>query len=457
MKSKKILITTLLLAGMTLPLVSCGESTVITLWVGEESAEFYQQICNDYVETHPEFKYSISVTGVDTGSIGGTMATDNTACADIIVSAHDNIGKLVEKGLVYPFTDEALITQVTNDNPTSYQDVVYSTYDGIRSLYGVPFISQALFLYYNKQYVSSEQAQTFEGLMSAAAAKSSKTKAFTITGTDGFNYSFNLLAVNAADKYTSLKIYKNLEKNNCYAQGDDTIASLRWAQRVFNNDNGGLLPTDSNWAVNIANGASLSLIGGAWHYDAFTTAIGKSNTGITMIPSYTLSADDVAGLSAISEGAVMQGGTFADCKCLMMNFAASAKKYPFMQEIVSYLSSKEIQLQSFIECANVPAYLGADADIAEIQDQVDPTIYDLAVAQTSMTAYGIPQPFVTGTLNTYYYSKTAPELYRNAVINNAGAFATLTSLRQTLYRMEHIWQKGKLPETVPEDLPVDIL
>ncbi|HNX15928.1 MAG TPA: extracellular solute-binding protein [Bacilli bacterium] len=457
MKSKKLLITALLLAGITLPLVSCGESKVITLWVGEESAEFYQTICNEYVESHPDFKYSIDVTGVDTGTVGGAMATDNTACADIIVTAHDNIGKLVEKGLAYPYTDESLIAQVTADNPASFLDVVYSNYGGTRSLYGVPFISQALMLYYNKQYVTPEQATTFEGLMSAAAAKSTKTKAFSVVGTDGFNYSFNLLAVNASNKYTSLKIYKNLEKNNCYAQGDDEVASLRWAQRVFNNDNGGLFPTDSNWAVNIANGATLSIIGGAWHYQAFTAAIGKTNTGITLIPTYTLSASDVEGLSAVSEGTVMQGGTFADCKCLMMNFAASTKKYAYMQEIVSYLSSKEVQLQSFIECANVPAYAGAADDIAEIQDQVDPTVYDLAVAQTSMAEFGIPQPFVTGTLNTYYYSKTAPDFYRNAVINDAGAFSTLTKIRETLYKMEYIWQKGKVPETIPEDLPVDVL
>lgn len=457
MKSKKILITALLLAGMTLPLVSCGESTVITLWVGEESAEFYQQVCNEYVESHPDFKYTISVTGVDTGTVGGAMATDNTACGDIIVTAHDNIGKLVERGLVYPFTDETLINQVTDDNPASFLDVVYSTYDTVRNLYGVPFISQALMLYYNKDYVTAEQAQSFEGLMQAAAAKSSKTKAFTIAGTDGFNYSFNLLAVNASNNYTSLRIYKNLEKNNCYAQGDDEIASLRWAQRTFNHDNGGLLPGDNNWATTIASKAVLSMIGGAWHYDAFTTAIGKSKTGITLIPTYTLSAEDVAGLSAISEGTVMQSGTFADCKVLMMNFAASAKKYPFMQEIISYLSSKEVQLQSFVECANVPAYLGAADDIAEIQDQVDPTVYDLAVAQTSMAAYGIPQPFVTGTLNTYYYSKSAPDYYKNAVINDSGTYSTLAKLRETLYIMEHIWQKGKLPDTIPEDLPLDIV
>jgi len=456
MKSKKLLITSLLLAGMALPLVGCTGSTVITLWVGDESAEFYQQVCDSYIAEHPDFKYSVKVTGTDTGTVGGMMTTDNTACADIITVAHDNIGKLVEKGLAYPFSDQTLIGQVTNDNPSSFLNVVYSTYNGTTNLYGVPYISQALFLYYNKNYVTAEQASSFEGLMSAAASKSSTTKAFTITDTDGFNYSFNLLAVNAATNATTLKLYKNLDKANCYAQGDDEVASLKWAQRVFNDANGGLFPTDSGWAVDVTSGKALSVIGGAWHYDAFTAAVGASNTGITLIPTYTLNASDVEGTN-VSEGTVMQSGTFADCKCFMMNFAASSKKYASMQELITYLSSKDVQLKSFISCANVPAYLGAADDITEIKDQVESTVYDLAVAQTSMAAFGIPQPFVTGTLNTYYYSKNAPDYYKNAIINDADAFGTTSSIRGVLYTMEYIWQKGKAPDTIPSELPEDVV
>ena len=155
------------------------------------------------------------------------------------------------------------------------------TYDTVRILW-CPFISQALMLYYNKDYVTAEQAQSFEGLMQAAAAKSSKTKAFTIAGTDGFNYSFNLLAVNASNNYTSLRIYKNLDKNNCYAQGDDEIASLRWAQRTFNHDNGGLLPGDNNWATTIASKAVLSMIGGAGTM-MLLPPLWQEQTGITLI------------------------------------------------------------------------------------------------------------------------------------------------------------------------------
>lgn len=458
MKSKKLMMTSFLLAGMALPLVGCGGGNVITLWVGSESADFYQATCDDYIANNPDFKYRVKVVGTDTGTTGGAMVTDNKACGDIVTVAHDNIGKLVEKSLALPIYGTDLIQQVRDDNPASFLNVVYSTYNGETNLYGVPYISQALFLYYNKAYVSAEQAKTFEGLTAAAKAKGSSTKAFTITGTDGFNYSFNLLAVKASDKSTTLKLYQNLQKTNCYAQGDDEVASLRWAQRVFNDGNGGLLPTDSGWATDLKNGKSLGVIGGAWHYNAASAALGVSNLGITVIPTYALTSSDVSGTS-IAEGTVMQGGTFADCKCFLINAAAKSSKYEGMQTIIKYLSSKAVQLKSFVSCANVPAYSGSETDIAGIKDQVDATVYDLAVAQTTMAGYGIPQPFVTGTLNTYFYSMKAPDYYKNAVINADSAYATTDSLRVVLYTMEYIWQKGKAPAAtdIPSVLPSDVI
>lgn len=457
MKLKKILAAAVLLAGSMATMTACG-SSVITIWVGEESATFYQEKCDSYVESHPDFKYKIKVVGTDTGSAGGAMTTDASACGDIITVAHDNIGKLVEKGLVMPIYDENLINQVAADNPTSYQSVVNVTYNGSKRLYGVPYISQALFLYYNKNKVSSTQASTFEGLMEAAATNGSSTKAFTVTDMDGYNYSFNLLAVNNSTKATTMKIYKDLVKGDCYAQGPDSVANLHWAQRVFNDDNGGLLPTSNGWASDIKSGKVLSVIGGAWHYDAFVSAVGGTNNmGIGLIPTYTLTSQDVAGVSDdIAAGTVMRGGTYADCKCFLINFSASEAKYKSMEEIISYLSSKEMQMESFEVCKNVPAYDGAVDNIEVIKDQLEPTVYNLAYNQLAMVQYGIPQPFCTGTLNSYYYSMGAPDYYKNAIINADGAFDTTRSLREILYEMEYIWQKGKAPSEIPTVLPEDV-
>jgi len=429
-----------------------GTGTV-TLWVGSESVAFYQEYAEKYVQENG-WKYKIQVVGVDTGSTGGQMTSDPTACGDIVVTAHDNIGKIVEKGYAFPLVRNGLVNQIEADNPQSFLDVTKyvdpstKTSENPKSYYyAAPFISQALFLYYNKQYVSAEQAKTFEGLMNAAATQGSNTKAFTLTGTDGFNYSFNLLAKKADDLSTTLQLYRGFNKKNCWAQGEDEVASLQWAKRVFNHPNGGLLPTDAGWATDVKQGNALAVVGGAWHYNAFVSSVGKSYTGIAPIPTYKLTAEDVAG-TEFAASTVMQGGTFADCKVLLINSQKGTDKYVFEQELVKYLSSKEVQLQSFIRCANIPAYKGAIADIEANKDKVDATIYDLAVAQNKMAEYGMAQPFITGTLNTYYYQKNAPDIYKNYI---AGTIDDTS--REVLYQMEHIWVKGKAPESIPDELP----
>ena len=48
-----------------------NDDGVIRVWVGEESAEFYQKICDQYVADHPDFGYTIVVKGMDTGSVAG--------------------------------------------------------------------------------------------------------------------------------------------------------------------------------------------------------------------------------------------------------------------------------------------------------------------------------------------------------------------------------------------------
>ena len=74
-----------------------------------------------------------------------------------------------------------------------------------------------------------------------------------------------------------------------------------------------------------------------------------------------------------------------------------------------------------------------------------------------MAAYGIAQPFINGTLNSYFYSKGAPTLYTMVVENTDGKYGTTKAAREILYRMQHIWEKGKDPETaVPSSLPKDI-
>ncbi len=474
---KKIIVTCLILA-MALPLLAAcgggtptGEGGVIRVWVGDESVEFYRTVCAEYLAAHSDFGFTIDVKGMDTGSVAGTISTDPEAAADIYTVAHDNIGKLASGLYAKPVGDQALIDQVLADNPEAFRKVIYSTLNGEEYLYGVPYISQALFLYYNKALVTEEQAASFEGLREAAVAAG--TKAITVTGDDGYNMSFALLATKVADHSTSVKIYEGAEsvsggskgKSNC--QGDDTVAIVRWLQAFAEDPNGFKWPSSDKWDADLdkSNKGVLAVIGGAWHYNTAKAALGETNLGIALIPTFTLTEEACEGLSGVSAGDVYRGGTFADCKCFMINAKSEAgEKYNRIQELIKYLSSKEIQNRSFLECLNVPAYVGASEFIKQCYDEgkVSESQYNLAAKQVEMAEWGIPQPFLTGTLNTYFYSKNAPQVFRAMIDKTAypttgdviiPETASLEGVRKALYLIEYLWMHGQAPKEFPASLP----
>ncbi len=436
-------------------LVSCGgNSNQITLWCGAESADFYEKEGNEFFKNNAEFsQFSLKAVATDAGTTPGEMITDNTKCADIITVAHDNIGKLANQNKIKPLINEDLINQIKNDNPENFVSVAQSTLggDSEKRFFAVPYISQSLFLYYNKSLVTEEQAKTFEGLKEAG--KAANAKGFTVTGLDGYNFSFTILALNAETKTSTLRLYNDGTRLDAYAQGDDEVALLRWSQRIFNDPNGGLLPSDTAWAVSVQNKKVLAVVGGAWHYNAFLKSVGEENFGATVLPTMTLTEDDVAG-TTIAAGTKFQAGTFADCKVFLINAASDASKYNAISALLKHLSSTTVQNKSFKECQNLPAYKGSSAYIESIKSEISANSYATATAQLKMAEFGMPQPFINGTLNTLYYSSGAPKLYELCIVNEKGAYNDIRKLRETLYRMEFIWKYMEDPaDNIPETLP----
>ena len=148
----------------------------------------------------------------------------------------------------------------------------------------------------------------------------------------------------------------------------------------------------------------------------------------------------------------------------MINAYSAATKYAKEQELIKHLSSKEVQNGSYVECMNVPAYVGAGDFIKQCFDEgkITESQYNLAAMQVGMAEWGIPQPFITGTLNTYYYSKNAPAVLR-AVVEKTQYPTTgdvvlsdtesVEGIRKALYLVEYLWMHGVNPSEFPAELP----
>ena len=475
-------------------------SNSIVVWVGSESVKFYREEASKFLKEYPDFGLKISVVGADTGGAAGQMVSDNTACGDIITIAHDNIGKLSQLSYIAPIIDEDVLKQINEDNPAAFKRVIQNILgdgsDGYTYTFGVPYISQALFLYYDTRYVTDEEAETFESLTAAAKRYDTEhgvtgTKCVTVTGTDGFNFSFPLLARKlSSDEQTnssSLRLYEDGNPKDCYAQDNEQVAIMKWLQRSYENPNGIFIDSGSKWESDIENHKALAVIGGAWHYNSFHDAVtdmqGNTYMGVKKIPTFTLTDADVEGITAVSypsddtdlpeelrgaadeapvAGTKYRGGSFVDCKCFCINMTSimgsnGPQKYEQMCQLLKYFSSKEVQNDSFTKALNVPAYEGSAEYIESVKDQVEETAYLMGKAQTGMGSYGISQPFLNATLNANYYQDGAPDYYKNCIMKIDGAGSDVQSIREVLWRMEYVWKwgaaaaKARYPGTYPAE------
>jgi arabinogalactan oligomer/maltooligosaccharide transport system substrate-binding protein len=448
MKKKLYLLAFLSTAVVTL--AGCGAPKPILIWVGTESEEFYVSAMEEYIanweeENGTEFPNEIRVVGTD-ATAAAKFVQDPEAGADILQIPHDNLGKLTAgSSVIGPITDQILLDSIYENSPDSFHNVIKATVGGTEYTFGVPIIAQSLVLYYNTEFVSETQVQTWEGLLEAAQQASSgndQKQAMMLVGEDGFNNSFLLLGMDAETKATSLRLYEDKDINDNYALGDDTVARLKWGQRFFTDPNGGARPSSSGWQVALKDELVLSTISGAWNGNAVRTALG-SNFGVARLPRFTITEADAYG--EVASGTVMQSGTFADTKMLVMKKNSPYAEY--LQDILKYLSSPEIQEQSFIEAENLPAYKNAAEEFESMATN------ELAKKQIEMFEYGRPQPFGADALfNFYYYSKGAPALLMEILINQdddkpkdgTGDFGTDEAILAQLQKIQNIWITGRV-------------
>ena len=467
-----VLVATLLVVTAVVTLAACSSDDGIVVWVGTESEAFYKTIAQEYIEkyneTHAEsFPYKITIKGVDSSTAADAVTNDAAAGPDIFTIPHDNLGKLTgERPIIAAITDSELLAQIEADNPDGYKDVIKANIGGEEHVVAVPYIGQALVLYYNKDQITEDEVKTWEGIMAAAKRVGANTKATFPMGNDCYNLSLFTLArkIDARDAAgnitatsTSVKLYELdaevAEKENTlkgylagtHFTGDDTMAVYKWAQRFFADPNGGMLIGDDGISTTITSGQAITLIGGAWKFNDVKAAWGDK-LAVAELPEFTITEADAYG--SITAGTTFKSGTFADCKALVINGFAAEEHFEYLQGIVKYFSSKEVQERSFEACQNLPAYKNASTEFAAMQQ--DTIEAQLAKMQVAMGSYAIPQPFGYATLlNNYYYSKGADTIIQDIILkrdsanDNVLAYNTDALLLAGLQRVETIWKTGK--------------
>ena len=451
----------LLVVLFSATLVACGFGSndnnnddvptgTLQICVGSESVWLYQDVLNKYKEDN-NLPFDIKVTGVDTGSYVDDFLLDPANGADIFVSAHDNLGKLIKgSGVVAPVSNEDLVDQIESEVELAFQNVVQSN----GQYFAVPIMRQALVLYYDKAHFNNaSECDTWEEIL--AKAEQTGKLATSYVGSDAFNYSHWLLAKPANDAAKAafgndgtLQLYKGGLWAGNMTYGDDQVAIHSYAQRFTahaNGRNGAVIGDNMDWEKELAAGQTLTVIGGAWNNGIVESKLGKDGYGVTVLPKFTLTAEDAYGQA--EAGMQFQSGSFYDVKCLFKKKGSAFADY--LDGILMHLASEEVQIKSFIYCNNLPAL--ADFDATEVynsltEDEIDDSgitqiAIELANAQVNQgKAAGLPQPFGhDADFNpTYYSAAKGGEIILNLHQNLTGAFSTKDAIKAELERFSQV-------------------
>ena len=338
-----------------------GSTYDITVWCGESVVELTKQQIAEYNKT-AEYKFNANVVAVSEAKAGATVLESVENAADLYCFAQDQLATLVE-GAAISKLGQAAATFVSENNDAGSTSAAKVGAD----TYAYPLSSDnGYFLFYDKRYVSDEQAKTIEGILAACEAANRKFS-FNV-GKDGAWY--------AASYFFSQGLYSEWHTND-----DGTFAE---AADNWNSEKGQIalkgmhqLVTNPKWVDSAANDftskddeptASAAVVSGTWISSTVSDTLG-ANMGVTKLPTYTV------------DGQTYQLGSFAGFKLMGVKPQSDARKQAELHKLAQYLSGETCQTQRF-----EAVQWGPSNKVAQATDAVKANKPLAALAQQSQFA-----------------------------------------------------------------------
>lgn len=311
---------------------SSDKKVTLKVWVDPGTGDYYKKVVEQFINENSDEKYEIEVVESDTGKVQEFVKKDPDASADIFSMPHDQLGQLVEAGIIYKNTKYA--DEIKKSNIESAIEA--ASYNG--QLYGYPYGVESLFLYYDKSKLTEENVKTFEGI-------TKKAKLGLNVSEPGANYTLVPFILS-----NNVKLYgdNGEDVKGSTFNTPEGLQALEWISKLKNNKNVVHVNADSMSALE--SGKINALISGPWSYNQIKEILGD-NMGTAVYPT----AD-------FGNGPV-QLKAFLGVKLYAVK---ATTKYPLeAMKLANYLSSNEVQAQTFKENGTTPSSEGVQgsADI----------------------------------------------------------------------------------------------
>lgn len=317
-------------------LIAATEGTVpLTVWCSE--LESYQtvmaQIVEDFKAQYPDVTFEFTIGAESEANCKDDVLKDVEAAADVFVFADDQINELVQAGALQP-----VVTTYTYDVAEAYGEGTISAASVDGKLYAYPLsASNGYFLYYNSEFVSEEQAGSWEGLLEAAKA-SGKKIGFdfgNVWYTYGWFAGAGLTATLADDGVNTVCNWNEAPGADVAQYINDLCAN----EEVVSIGNADAMTM-------MANGELIAYVDGTWDAGTVKEAYG-ANYAAAKLPTFT------------AAGNTYQMGSFAGYKFVGVN--AYSKNVGWSMLFAEYVTNEANQVKIYEATADGPANSAAAA------------------------------------------------------------------------------------------------
>ncbi len=294
----------------------------LVVWGAEEDKELMEQIIQSFQANYQgQADFEISFEAQGESQCKDVLLGGLEEGADVFTFADDQLNALAAAGALDPIENA---DEIRSRNLSS--TVEAATVND--QLYAYPLTADnGYFLYYNKRYITEEQAKTLDGILEAAAAKE---KLFTMDWTSAW-YVYSFFG------NTGLEVGLNDDgiTNYCtWNQMDGDIRGLDVAQAMLRiADNPGFANcTDEEFMNGVKDGSVIAGVSGVWNSVAVKEAWGE-NAGAAKLPTYTCDNRQV------------QMASFSGCKLIGVN---AYSEYPeWASRLAEWITNEENQRLRF--------------------------------------------------------------------------------------------------------------
>lgn len=352
-----------------------GGTYDITVWVPEEAQALTKTQIENFNNTNSDgIKFNATVEPVSEADAATQMITDVEAGADMFNFAQDQLSRLIMAGALAKLGDKAAAFVRENNDEGAISAVAAGD-----ALYGYPITSDnGYYIFYDKRYVSDEQAKTVEGILEACKA-AGRTFACPVGG-NGWYIAGWFFGVGCDSTWVTDDAGNFVSINDTF-NSDKGLIAAKGLYKIISSD----VWVDSDQISEFEAAIPCAvLVAGPW-WNAKAKELLGENLGAAKMPTYTV------------DGKSYQIGSFCGSKIIGVKPQTDAAKGAALSKLAQYLSGEECQTQRFNELEWGPsnkvaqsqpavkanpglAALAAQAPYAKAQGNVHGSWWDISKA-----------------------------------------------------------------------------